>query len=276
MAMYEIGTTEMIEVKQTSFAEEGIKEREDLQRLLLDKIEIVSSDLMVITEEFGDWVDSNRRIDILAIDKNANLVVIELKRTEDGGHMELQSIRYAAMISTLTFNQVVEIYEKYLTKKGKEENARDGILAFLDWEEPDEERFANDVRIILVSAEFSKEITTSVMWLNTRDLDITCMRIKPYKWYDRVLVDVTQIIPLPEAADYVVKVREKDKIQRSGKWKQKPLPVIWQELEKNCSSEEFELVKNIRDWLEQHEKGSSLRLTFVDLCSSLMKNGVND
>jgi len=31
-------------------------------------------------------------------------VAIELKRTEDGGHMELQSTRYAAMVSTMTFD----------------------------------------------------------------------------------------------------------------------------------------------------------------------------
>jgi hypothetical protein len=47
----------------------------------------------------SDWEDSSRSIDLLCIDKQANLVVIELKRTEDGGHMELQAIRYAAMVS---------------------------------------------------------------------------------------------------------------------------------------------------------------------------------
>jgi RecB family endonuclease NucS len=44
----------------------------------------------LVAAEFGDWEDSRRRIDLLAIDKAANLVVIELKRTEDGGHMELE------------------------------------------------------------------------------------------------------------------------------------------------------------------------------------------
>ena len=53
---------------------------------------------LVISEEFGEWEESRRRIDLLGLDKDANLVVIELKRTEDG---ELQSIRYAAMVSTM-------------------------------------------------------------------------------------------------------------------------------------------------------------------------------
>jgi len=251
MAIFELRREEIVEIPETSFTNEGIQERTDLQRLLLDKIDLLAADLLVITEEFGDWVDSQRRIDILALDRQAKLVVIELKRTQDGGHMELQAIRYAAMISTLTFDQIVETYERYLAKRGRDEQARDEILSFLQWEEPDEEQFANDVRIILVSAEFSKEITTSVMWLNTRDLDIICIRMKPYKLGDKVLLDVQQIIPLPEAEEYQIKVRAKDQKQRSKKpWEPKPLPVIWQELEAQCSGAEFKRAKDIHEWIE--------------------------
>ena len=36
---------------------------------------------------------------------DANLVVVELKRTEDGGLMDLQALRYAAMISAMPFER---------------------------------------------------------------------------------------------------------------------------------------------------------------------------
>ncbi len=61
---------------------------------------------------------SKRRVDLLAVDRDANLVVIELKRTEDGGHMELQAVRYAAMVSPMTFTQAVEVYGHYLEQNG--------------------------------------------------------------------------------------------------------------------------------------------------------------
>lgn len=35
------------------------------------------------------------------------------------------------------------------------------------------------------------------MWLNERDLDIRCIRLKPYGDNGRVLLDVQQVIPLP-------------------------------------------------------------------------------
>ena len=75
--------------------------------MLKAQIDEIVPDTLVVAEEFGDWEDSRRRIDLLGIDKNANLVVIELKRTQDGGHMELQALRYAAMISALSFDKLV-------------------------------------------------------------------------------------------------------------------------------------------------------------------------
>ena len=141
-------------------------------------------------------------------------MVIELKRTEDGGHMELQAIRYAAMVSAMTFENVVEVFNRYLQKRGRDEDAQTTILEFLEWDEPDEEQFAQDVRIVLASAEFSKELTTAVMWLNERDIDIRCIRLKPYRDGTRILLDVQQIIPLPEAEEYRVKIKEKQKQER--------------------------------------------------------------
>ena len=213
MPLYEITTDAFRSIAAASLTDMKLRERGDLQRLLRTQIEVLADDLYVIAEEFGDWEDSRRRIDLLAIDKNANLVVIELKRTNDGGHMELQSIRYASMVSTMTFSRAVEIHAGFLTQIGKKaEEAQQRLLDFLGWEEPDEENFAADVRIILVSEDFGKELTTAVLWLREHDIDICCVRLKPYQNGDARLVDVQQIIPLPEANDYQVQVREKEQV----------------------------------------------------------------
>src|SRR4029434_9161562 len=60
----------------------------------------------------------------------------------------------------------------------------------------------------------SKELTTSVLWLIDHGIDICCIRMRPYKDGDRTLVDVQQIIPLPEAHEYQVQLREKGKEER--------------------------------------------------------------
>lgn len=210
MAIYELKADQITEVKSTTFWSEGIKERSDLQRLLRDHIEIVAPGTMVITEEFGEWEDSKRRIDLLVLDKTSDLVIVELKRTDDGGHMELQAIRYAAMVSAMTFEHVIAAHSVYLKKRGIEKDARKSILTFLGWSEPGESTFAQSVRIVLVAADFSKELTTTVLWLNAHDLDIRCVRAKPYSLDGtRVLLDVQQTIPLPEAVDYQVQLKNK-------------------------------------------------------------------
>lgn len=237
MAIYEIKPTEMVELKATTFGAAQIKERGDLQRLLCQQIEIVSSETLVIAEEFGEWDDSRRRIDLLGIDRDANLVVIELKRTEDGGHMELQALRYAAMVSTMKFEDAVRVFGEHLKKHGAPGDASDLLLEFLGWEGQDDGEFASDVRIVLASAEFSRELTTAVMWLNQRDLDIRCVRLKPYSHDNRTFVDVQQLIPLPEAADYQVRVREKERQDRQERAERFDLrQSFWEELLKRAKA----------------------------------------
>lgn len=234
MAIYEITTDQFRPIAEASFDTLGLQERGDLQRLLRTQIEIISPDTLIIAEEFCEWEDSRRRIDLLGIDKDANLVVFELKRTEDGGHMELQAIRYAAMVSAMTFKKAVEVYSNFLTTVASTIDPRASLLQFLGWDEPDEDHFAQDVRIVLASAEFSRELTTAVMWLNDRDLDIRCIRIKPYSDNGRTLVDVQQVIPLPEAADYQIRIREKELLERTARREQSELEKLlirfWTEL----------------------------------------------
>lgn len=215
MPLYEMTPTAFRPINRTSFADLRVRERDDLQRLLRTQIEVLGDDLYVIAEEFGDWDESRRRIDLLAIDRQANLVVIELKRTNDGGHMDLQAIRYASMVSAMTFERAEQIHCEFLARLGDApDEAQSRMLTFLGWNEPDEERFAPDVRILLVSEDFGKELTTAVLWLRDRYIDIRCIRLRPYEDGDSRLIDVQQIIPLPEAHEYQVQLREKEQVER--------------------------------------------------------------
>lgn len=207
MALFELGPGRFAPVTQTTFAAAKVQERKDLQRLLRSDISPLGSDLLVIAEEYCNWEESNRRIDLLCLDKEGRLVVVEIKRTEDGGHMELQALRYAAMVSNMTLEQAITAYASLLGGDDADARAKAGILEFLELASDEVAELSGDVRVILVSADFSTELTTSVIWLNNQGLDIVCIRLIPYLLGDRILVDLAQIIPLPEAADYEVKVR---------------------------------------------------------------------
>lgn len=220
MPIFELGSDGLLPAESTSFRGERLRERQDIQRVLRERIDALDASLMVLAEEFSDWQDSSRRIDLLCLDSSANLVVVELKRTEDGGFMELQAIRYAAMVSSMSFDQAVETLARWRNRSNPDtDQARQDILSFLAWDESDEDSFARETRIILVSADFSKELTTSVMWLRDNfNLDVRCVRLKPYKLSDeRVLLDIQQIIPLPEATDFQTKLGVKKLAERKNR-----------------------------------------------------------
>jgi hypothetical protein len=216
MPLYTMTNEAITPVQETSFGAAGVHERADMQRLLKANVGLISPDTLIVSEEFGSWDASYRRIDLLGVDRDGNLVVIELKRDDTGAHMELQALRYAAMVARMTFEQAVETYRVFLGATHPPEDARTALLKFLGLEEPNESSFAQDVRVVLVAADFSKELTTSVMWLNERDLDIRCVQLKPYRLGEQLLLDVQQVIPLREASDYQVQVREKARRERAA------------------------------------------------------------
>jgi hypothetical protein len=214
MSLFELSPTAITDLKPVDFAVLGLLERSDLQRLIRDHVDVISPDTLIIAEEFSSWDRSARRIDLLGIDRQARLVVIELKRTTDDSFADLQALRYAAMVSQMTFEEAVETCGTYLKQRHREDDPRESLLTFLGWDDPSSGRFGEDVRIVLAAADFNPEVTSTVLWLNERELDITCVRIQPYRLGTSVLLDVQQIIPLPEAASYTVQIRQKQRENR--------------------------------------------------------------
>jgi hypothetical protein len=211
MPLYEITDDRLHLIPQRSLASIGLLERTHLQRALRASISAITPGVrtMVLAEEFGDWVGANRRIDMLCLDEEARLVVVELKR-DDGAHMELQALRYAAMISAMRFDQAVEAHRRYLASIGSPDDPEAAIRAFLDKQDKGPVALSDEpVRIILVAVEFPQELTTAVLWLNGLRLDIRCVQMRPHVVDQRTLIDFQQVIPLPAAQQYQVALRDK-------------------------------------------------------------------
>ena len=211
MALYSIDEAggSLHRIPETTLSGEGKQERHDLQRWLRDHPTVLEDGLFVLAEEYGEWAESGRRIDLLALDRGGRLVVVELKRDE-GAFMDLQALRYAAMVAHMTFERAVAAHEHYLRVRGIDGEARERIIEHLasgDGGEPEIE--SANPRILLAARDFPRELTTSVLWLRDRNVDIRCVRLLPYRVDGTLVLDVTPVIPLPEAGDYLVRVRDK-------------------------------------------------------------------
>jgi hypothetical protein len=119
------------------------------------------------------------------------------------------------MVSSMTFDEIAAAYGRYRavhSPAAESADARADLAEFIGVaDDPDSALISADVRIILVSANFGREITTAVLWLNRFEgMDIRCVRMVPYEIGGSVFLDIQQVIPLPEAADYQVRLRKKD------------------------------------------------------------------
>lgn len=209
MPLYAVSSSALTRLDPSTLTVEGWRERDDLQRFLRDAPGAIEDGLMVIAEEYSDWEGSSRRVDLLCLDATGQLVVVELKRTEDGGFMDLQSIRYAAMVANMKLDRLVDAHRKYLLQRGFEGDAYQLISDHLQQDLSERVIDTSRPRILLVSSGFSRELTTSVLWLNDSGLDIRCIRVQPYRIGSEFILDVTQVLPLPEAEDYLVRMRER-------------------------------------------------------------------
>ncbi|NMC68220.1 MAG: DUF4268 domain-containing protein [Spirochaetales bacterium] len=200
---------------ETDLKSHNILERQDIEKWIENYPDILGEELLIITTEYDKFDKTNERLDLLAIDKNGNLVIIELKRDNTGKNVELQALKYAAYCSTLTLNDVVKLYNNYLSKNDKsitEDKAKDYIIDFIENDEFEE--LSDKPRIIIAAKEYRPEVTASVLWLRKFGIDITCIKLTLYELDDNTIAfESTILIPLPEAKDYIIESEKKENVE---------------------------------------------------------------
>ena len=143
----------------------------------------------------------------MALDAEGNLVIIENKRDDTGKDVVWQAINYASFCSTLTSEEIIKIYSQYLQKNNIDGDAEQLIKDFFEDESivyP-----TNTQKIILVAKEFRKEVLSAAQWLNSNGIDITCLKLTPYKFNGDILLEVDRILPQEEIRDYTLKLAQK-------------------------------------------------------------------
>lgn len=216
---------------EQDFVQLNILEREDLEEWAIEEPRILGEDLLVITSEYAKFEDLRDRLDILAIDSEGKLVVVELKRDKADRTTDLQAIKYASYCATLTAEEIQKDYRDFWNQRNGEnlslEEVGQKFANFLNQNITDEVPYTDDrwanfelddkPRILLVAGSFGPEISSPVMWLNEEyNMDITCTRIQAYKHRDRVVLNSQQVIPIPEAEEYLTKRREKQEKQEKS------------------------------------------------------------
>lgn len=89
---------------------------ERLEGLLDGDVSVLSDDLLVIGRQtqpkFGGYID------LLCLDRNGDVVIVELKRDKTPREITAQTLDYASWVRELSRDAVVGIAESYLAQRG--------------------------------------------------------------------------------------------------------------------------------------------------------------
>lgn len=236
-------------IEETTFKEIGATERNHLQEWIAKNPKVLCSendDLLIIQKEFDGFDDTRERLDLLAIDSEGNLVIIENKLDDSGRDVTWQGLKYVSYCASLTTEQILYIYDDFLI--GDEESAEDNVREFLGIEQGEDILLnEGDQRLILVAHKFRKEVTSTVLWLLDRDVQIECHKAVPYKIGEEYFLQIEKIIPLPETEAHMMGLKEKKKEATKQSYKRDwyLLKEFWQLVKEELKSRDFTIYESV-------------------------------
>tara|TARA_R100000005_G_scaffold96454_1_gene83491 strand:- start:21715 stop:22896 length:1182 start_codon:yes stop_codon:yes gene_type:complete len=232
--MYKIDPTQnrIAPLEAKRFAELGFTERKHLQEWLENcpqaLAQVDGDELLIIQKEFDGFDDTRERLDLLAIDKDGNLVIIENKLDDTGRDVVWQALKYAGYCANLSKSQVVDIYQRYLNQRTQETgqpvaNAADNLVEFLEVDglEAAQINRIKTQRLIFVAARYRKEVTNTVLWLSQFGIACQCFKVTPYQTGGELFLNVEQIIPTPESTEFMIGMVAKEAEEKSADTEQK-------------------------------------------------------
>lgn len=223
MYKIDIERNEIIELEERTFSELGLEERKHLQQWVRKHPTVFGEELLIIQHEFAGFSDTKERLDLLALDKQGSLVIIENKLDDSGKDVTWQALKYASYCSGLLKDDIRRMFQDYLDANEPGANAEEQMLEFLGAEDFDEITVNKGVtqRVILLARRFRKEVTSTILWLMNFKIRAQCFRAVPHSMGDELFLTFEQIIPTPDAEDYMIGMAEKavDEIVTENKQK---------------------------------------------------------
>ena len=198
----------------TSMAAEQLAETAHLEPWLVQNIQAIDPDLKVVATQYDRWssdaATAAQRLDLLALARSGELVVIELKRGSDK-NIHVQAISYGALVSGFTIETLGHVHSDWLNKTSGSsqtvsfEQAMESLRAYVD-----DEEWSDDVlqqtRLILVAESFPPVVLTTLQWLARRapELRIECHRYSVFRDAVGLMVAFDRLYPVDDLSDQVL------------------------------------------------------------------------
>jgi len=245
---------ELQEVATTTMVDENLYESRT-EDWVARRPEVLGESLLLIGRQIQ--LDQGKdRIDLLALDKSGNLVVIELKRDWVGGTADLQALRYAALVSQWTLDDIRRQAEDHWKSVGVDRGTF--IQAVEEFCEETYELNAAQ-RIILAGRDVKPRLGSMALWLRSHGIDVRVVAISLFKDGEQLYLQPQVVIPPPSEtplqATIAIGSSDKPWLIDGKTW----------HLEQRCSAKGREIVERIvtliaeavpdadgPDWAQKH------------------------
>ncbi|WP_439601849.1 DUF4268 domain-containing protein [Devosia sp.] len=251
MFKIDLNANRIMRLEEKRFGDLNLRERNHLQEWIANMPDALGEELLIIQKEFDGFDDTRERLDLLALDKEGRLVLIENKLDDTGRDVVWQAIKYAAYVSSLNKNQIADIFQQYLDRHHGGGNAVERICEFLGEDEFDEVvlNSGNSQRLVLVAAHFRREVTAAALWLLGHGITTQCFTVRPFLHGADAFLDIKQIIPVPEAAEFMIGIARKDSEERASKENAKERhnrrSAFWAKMLERLRNSEVKLYNNV-------------------------------
>jgi hypothetical protein len=193
----------------TTLAEAGLLERAHLQEWVLAHPQILGDDVLVVTSEFGRWIDIDKRIDrdrldVLGLDSTGHLVVTELKRGKAPDTVEMQALKYAALARRFTPDKLAAAHASFLTQRGQPTSPDEALRLLETHAGPLDPELLRSPKIVIAAEDYGRVLTSTVLYLIEQGIALRLLRIRPWSLEGKLVVTVSQELPLPDAEDYLL------------------------------------------------------------------------
>ncbi len=190
---------------------------------------LFGEELLLLGRQLIDFAEDNMRLDVLALDKDGEKVLIEFKVDPTFGFTELQAIAYAGAYANVENDFFPEILHRSANTKGRDdirqaaeigegaslEEVTEVFLKFLELGSFEDWDPSKQVRIKVIAPDFPPRVLHNIKWLaEVYEMPIEAVQVELFEIEGDYHLKPDRIFPLPGAERFELSLRERETTKR--------------------------------------------------------------
>lgn len=227
-----------------------------LERWIVENPDLIGEPLLILGHQLAEFEEDKDRLDILALDRHGEIVLCELKVSEDFRVTDLQALAYAGAYARRKREDLARTLQRHMQKLANAasatspasaegngsatppppavtisyEDAVAKIVGFIEVDDFDDWQPSQQVRIKLVAPSFPRRVLQTVKWLgDVHSVRLEAITVRLFETApQQYSLAFERLLPLPAETEFDMTIREREDRQRAENTARRPavLPLL--------------------------------------------------